>query len=222
MSNLDFASMLKYWPLFLRGALSTVEFTIGAVMIGVVLGTIAALMKMSKVGVVSFIGKAYIEIIRGTPSLVQLFIIYFGISQVLDMNIPKFYAAVFALGINSGAYVAEIIRAGIEAVDRGQMEAARSLGMPHRMAMRYIIMPQAVKNILPALGNEFIVLLKESSIVSVIGASDLMRQQEIISSITYRPFEPLVVIAVIYFIMTLCLSKLIGVLERRLKAGDVR
>ncbi|SHE61817.1 amino acid ABC transporter membrane protein, PAAT family (TC 3.A.1.3.-) [Caldanaerobius fijiensis DSM 17918] len=222
MTNLDFASMLKYWPLFLKGTVSTIEFTIGAVIIGVILGILAAFMKMSRIKVISFIGKAYIEIIRGTPALVQLFIIYFGISQVLNLNIPKFYAAVFALGINSGAYVAEIIRAGIEAVDRGQMEAARSLGMPHGMAMRYIIMPQAIKNILPALGNEFIVLLKESSIVSVIGASDLMRQQEIISSVTYRPFEPLIVIAMIYFVMTLFLSKLMGMFERRLKAGDVR
>lgn len=222
MTNLDFASMLKYWPLFLQGTISTIEFTIGAVIIGVILGILAAFMKMSKVKIISFIGKAYIEVIRGTPSLVQLFIIYFGISEVLNLNIPKFYAAVFALGINSGAYVAEIIRAGIEAVDRGQMEAARSLGMPHGMAMRYIIMPQAIKNILPALGNEFIVLLKESSIVSVIGASDLMRQQEIISSVTYKPFEPLIVIAMIYFVMTLFLSRLMGIFERRLKAGDIR
>lgn len=222
MDLASFASTLKYWPLFLKGTVNTIEFTVGAVLIGIILGIVAAFMKMSKVKVISVIGKVYIDIIRGTPSLVQLFIIYFGISELTGLNIPSYIAAISALGINSGAYVAEIIRAGIEAVDKGQMEAARSLGMSSNTAMQYIIMPQAIKNILPALGNEFIVLVKESAIVSVIGASDLMRQSDIISSATYKVFPPLIVVAVIYFILTFMLSKLIGVFERRLKAGDSR
>src|SRR5690606_17635333 len=170
-----------------------------------------------------------IEVIRGTPLLVQIFIIYYGL-PLIGIKLPsisflgsggeEFISGIIALSINSGAYVAEIIRSGIQAVDKGQMEAARSLGMPYNMAMKHIIIPQAFKNILPALGNEFIVIIKESSIVSVIGIHELMYNANTVRGNTFRPLEPLIVAAVIYFILTFTLSKLLGIAERRMKVSD--
>ncbi|ABY95401.1 MULTISPECIES: amino acid ABC transporter permease [Thermoanaerobacter] len=219
--SINFLSMLKYSHLFVSGLLMTLKLTFLAVTIGVILGLIVALIKMSSIKPISFIGASYVEIIRGTPLLVQLLLIYNGLMQ-FGIDIPAFTAGVSALAINSAAYVAEIIRAGIQAVDPGQNEAARSLGMTHAMAMRYVIIPQAIKNILPALGNEFIVMLKESAIISVIGFADLTRQADIIQSITYKYFEPYIIIAAIYFIMTFIFSRLLGIFERRLRAGDTR
>lgn len=219
--TVDFLSMVKYTPLFISGLIMTLKLTFLAVTIGVLMGLFIALMKMSSIKPIKFVASSYIEVIRGTPLLVQLLLIYNGLMQ-FGMNIPAFTAGVSALAINSSAYVAEIIRAGIQAVDPGQNEAARSLGMTHAMAMRYVIIPQAIKNILPALGNEFIVMLKESAIVSVIGFADLTRQADIIQSVTYRYFEPYIIIAAIYFIMTLTFSKLLSLFERRLRAGDIR
>ncbi|MGI1690255.1 amino acid ABC transporter permease [Thermoanaerobacter uzonensis] len=219
--SVNFLSMLKYSHLFVSGLLMTLKLTFLAVTIGVILGLFIALIKMSSIKPLSFIGASYVEIIRGTPLLVQLLLIYNGLMQ-FGIDIPAFTAGVSALAINSAAYVAEIIRAGIQAVDPGQNEAARSLGMTHAMAMRYVIIPQAIKNILPALGNEFIVMLKESAIVSVIGFADLTRQADIIQSVTYKYFEPYIIIAAIYFIMTFIFSRLLGIFERRLRAGDTR
>ncbi|MDI3519647.1 MAG: arginine/lysine/histidine transport system permease protein [Caldanaerobacter sp.] len=219
--TVDFLSMVKYTPLFISGLIMTLKLTFLAVTIGVLMGLFIALMKMSSIKPIKLVASSHIEVIRGTPLLVQLLLIYNGLMQ-FGMNIPAFTAGVSALAINSSAYVAEIIRAGIQAVDPGQNEAARSLGMTHAMAMRYVIIPQAIKNILPALGNEFIVMLKESAIVSVIGFADLTRQADIIQSVTYRYFEPYIIIAAIYFIMTLTFSKLLSLFERRLRAGDIR
>ena len=205
-----------------RGAWTTLVLTAGAVGLGIILGLIAALMKMCRFLPLRWLANAYIELIRGTPQLVQLFLLFYGLPQLIGVNIPEYFAAILALGINSGAYVAEIVRAGIQAVDYGQTEGAYSLGMKPGLTMRYIILPQAVKNILPALGNEFIALLKSSSIVSVIGMTDLMRKSDIIRSITYRSFEPLLTVALMYFIMTFTLSKLLNLYERRLKKNDSR
>lgn len=220
--QLDFSIIPQYIPMLLLGAWTTLILTAGAVGIGIVLGLIAALMKMCRFAPLRIIAKVYIELIRGTPQLVQLFLLFYGLPQLIGVNIPEYIAAILALGINSGAYVAEIIRAGIQAVDYGQTEGAYSLGMKPNLTMRYIILPQAVKNILPALGNEFITLLKSSSIVSVIGMADLMRKSDIIRSITYHSFEPLLTVALIYFIMTFTLSKLLNAYERRLKKSDSR
>ena len=222
MRNLDFTIIVKYIPMLLDGVKWTIILTLLAVSFGVLLGLITALMRMSRFKVISFIATCYIEVVRGTPIMVQLFLIYFGLPQVLGFNIPELISAVIALAFNSGAYVAEIIRAGIQAVDRGQTEASYSLGMNNTMTMRYIIIPQAIKNILPALVNEFITLIKESSVVSVIGLTELTRKATIISSITYKPFEPLIIIAGIYFIMTFSLSKFMGRIERRMKKSDYR
>ncbi len=204
--------------LMFNGLKVTLVVTLFAVLLGVVLGTVIALMRMSRKKVFNLIARAYTELIRGTPVLVQLLIIYFVVFQAFDIN--KTMAAVIAFAINSGAYVSEIIRAGIQAVSKGQMEAARSLGMPHRMAMKEIILPQAVKNILPALGNEFIVLLKETSIIGFIGGNDLMRAGNKIRSITYEATTPLIATAIVYLILTLTLSHILSRAERRMKNSD--
>lgn len=213
---LDFSFLSKYYMFFLVGAKNTVIIAAFSVLFGVVLGTLLALMKQSKIRILKSLSSAYIEFVRGTPLLVQLFIIYYG----LPINLSAILAGIVALSLNSGAYVAEIIRAGIEAVDKGQMEAARSLGMNHIESMRYVIMPQALKNILPVLGNEFITIIKESSIVSVIGIPEIMYNAETVRGNTFKPFEPLLVAAVIYFVLTYSLSKLVRHVERRLKTSD--
>lgn len=212
--------MSKYYSFFLDGAKFTIILAIFTVLFGVLFGVLLALLRLSKNKVLNFIATAYVEFIRGTPLMVQLFIIYFGLPNLIGFPLPDMLAAILALSMNSAAYIAEIIRAGIQAVDKGQMEAARSLGMNYGMAMRHIIIPQAIKNILPALGNEFIVVIKESSIVSVIGIGELMYNADTVRGNTYKAFEPLLIAALMYFIMTFTLSKLMGRLERRLKNSD--
>ncbi len=218
--SLDFSRVSAYSPLLVKGTVTTLELTLFSVLLGTVFGFITALFKMSRFKLLRALGNIYVELIRGTPLLVQLYIVYYGLPQLIGHDIPSFPAAIAALSFNSGAYVAEIIRAGIEAVDTGQMEAARSLGMSHGLAMRFVVIPQAIKNILPALGNEFVSLLKESATVSVISMGDLMRQADIIRAATYTAFEPLIEVALIYFVMTSIFSSLQRMLERRLKVGD--
>ncbi|ERI94157.1 putative arginine ABC transporter, permease protein ArtQ [Clostridiales bacterium oral taxon 876 str. F0540] len=205
---------------FLNGAKFTIILAFFTVLFGVVLGLLLALMRISKSKVLNLIASAYVEFIRGTPLMVQIFIIYYALPDLIGFNLPEMVSAILALSINSGAYVAEVIRAGIQAVDKGQMEASRSLGMPYGMAMRYIIIPQAIKNILPALGNEFITVIKESSVVSVIGIKELMYNADTVRGNTFRAFEPLIIAALMYFVMTFTLSKLMGKFERRLKKRD--
>jgi polar amino acid transport system permease protein len=212
---MDFSFLPKYYMYFVRGAGYTLLLTAMTVGLGLVGGTVLALMKLSHKKALKGFSTAYIEFIRGTPLLVQLYLVYYGLKDM-----PMLAAGVIAMSINSSAYIAEIIRGGINAVDKGQLEAARSLGMSHRMAFREIIMPQAFKNILPAMGNEFIILIKESAIVSVIGLHDLMYNADTIRGITFNPFGPLIVVAVIYFIMTFGLSNVMGVFERRLRVSD--
>ena len=219
----------KYHKFFLVGMKNSVLIALFAVLIGVLFGVLFALLKLSKNKVLKTIATIYIEFIRGTPLLVQLYIIYYGL-PMLGICIPKIpflgdsgndlLAGIITLSLNSTAYVAEIIRGGIEAVDKGQMEAARSLGLNHSMAMKSVIMPQAFKNILPALCNEFITIIKESSIVSVIGVPELMFNADTVRGNTFEPFAPLLIAAALYFIMTFTLSKLIGIVERRMKLSD--
>lgn len=205
----------------MQGAKLTILLAFFAVILGTVFGLVLSLMRLSTVKLLKVVATAYIEIIRGTPMLVQLYIIYYGLPS-MGIQLPDMVAGIVTLSINSSAYVAEIIRAGIEAVDKGQMEAARSLGMSRSMAMREIIIPQAFKNILPALGNEFIVVIKESSIVSIIGIHELMYNADTVRGNIFKPFEPLIVAAIMYFVMTFTLSKLMGIVERRLKVSDQR
>jgi arginine/lysine/histidine transport system permease protein len=219
MFILDFSFITKYYPFFINGAKFTIIISFFAVILGVVGGVIIALMKMSKNKILKGVSSAYVEFIRGTPSLVQLYIVVYGLPNA-GIHIPDIVAGVIALGINSSAYVAEIVRAGIQAVDRGQMEAARSLGMKEAKAMRYIIIPQAIKNILPALGNEFIVVVKESSIVSIVGIHELMYNADTVRSVLFKPFIPLVIAALIYFVITFTLSRIVRKFEGRLKLSD--
>lgn len=213
------------WKLLLKGLLVTLEVTFFAVILGILLGFLIGIIRSvhDKTGGLNFlnsISKLYITIIRGTPVVVQLLIINFVIFQ--SVNISKVLVAVIAFGVNSGAYVAEIFRSGIMSVDNGQMEAGRSLGLTYSQSMRSIIMPQAFKNVLPALGNEFIVLLKETSVCGYIALEDLNRAGEIIKGNTYDAFWPLIGVAVIYLVVVMGLTKLLTLLERRMRKSDSR
>lgn len=218
--NIDFSSLLPYIPLFFKGLLITIGFSLVTVLFGLLLGLPVALGRLSPKKVLSAPAGAYIEIILGTPSLLQLYLIAYGIPIAFGVSMPIFLAGVLALSINSSAYVAEIIRSGIQAVDKGQMEAARSLGLSYGQTMRKVIIPQAIKNVLPALGNEFVTIVKESSIVSIIGISDLMRVADIMKSQTFRIFEALIFAAVLYFVVTFSLSKGLRKLEKRWKSHE--
>ena len=196
----------------------TLYVTVVSGIIGVILGLVTAIMRLSKNKLIRYPARVYVEIIRGTPVVVQLTIIYFIVFS--SVAIDKSVVAFIAFGINSGAYVSEVIRAGIQAVDKGQMEAAKSLGMSNSMAMKEIILPQALKNILPTLGNEFIVLIKETSVMGFIGGMDLMRAGDKIRSITYQATVPLISAAIIYLIITISLSYLLTSLEKRWQKHD--
>lgn len=209
----------KYGFNYVKGAGYTILLAFVGVLAGAVLGTVLALMKLSKTKVFKWLSIIYIEYVRGTPLLVQIFLVYFG-SAALNLNINALTAGCLALALNSGAYVAEIIRAGINAVNKGQLEAARSLGMNQGEAMKFIILPQAIKNILPALANEFVTVIKESSVVSVIGVSELMFQAGVVQGASFKPFLPIVLVSVVYFILTFTLSRIIGVAERRMSTSD--
>ena len=210
--------IIKYWPLFLEGATTTVLLSFFSVIVGVGCGTLMALARLSQNKFLSKAAKVYIDIIRGTPLLVQLYLVYFGLATVLDLN--DFVSGVIAVSVNTTAYIAEIIRSGIQSVDKGQMVAARSMGMPKRMAMRQIILPQAMKNILPAIGNEFATLIKETSIVSLIGIHDLMYSSDTVRGATFTVFIPLLMTAFLYFVMTTTIAFFMDKLERKLQASD--
>lgn len=226
MSNLSFKFLEKYYPVFLEGIKFTLLVSLLAVVFGVIFGTILCFMKRSKLRIIRIplpkvIASIYIEFVRGTPLLLQIFIVYFG-STTFGFKFSPITACVIALSLNSGAYVAEIIRSGIDAVDKGQLEAARSLGMTQLKAMQYIILPQAIKNILPAIGNEFVTIIKESSMASAIGVAEITYAGKLVTGATYRNFEPLIVAAVCYFTLTFILGRLMAYVERRLKASDLR
>lgn len=203
----------------LEGLFHTVLIAFFAVIMGIVIGLLIALIRhyhdnTGKLKLLNGICKAYVNIIRGTPVLLQLMIIYYVIFK--SVNISIIIVGVLAFGINSGAYVAEIIRSGLISIDKGQMEAGYTLGLNYSKIMRYVVLPQAIKNVLPALGNEFITLLKETSAGAYIGILELTKASDIIASGTYDYFFPLIIIASIYLVMTLGLSKLVNLLERRL------
>ncbi len=216
------ANILKllatYWRVFLiDGVTKTLEFTCIAVILGVVLGILVAMLKMSKFKIIRFLVSVYIEVIRGTPILLQLYVFYFVLPQLLPfLNLSQFMWVAIAMCVNSGAYVSEVIRSGIQAVDKGQMEAARSLGLSYGQAMTKIVLPQAVRNILPALGNEFIMILKETSLASTFFLGDLMTSHKIVSGATYLQLESLLIVGAIYLCITFPLSKLVGWFEKKM------
>lgn len=211
------------WQYITRGLWVTIQITVMAVLLGIVIGFIIAVIrsahdKTGKLKLPNAICKLYLTVIRGTPVVVQLLIIYFGIFA--SVNVSKTLVAVIAFGINSGAYVAEIVRSGIMSIDNGQLEAGRSLGFNYAQTMIYIIMPQAFKNVLPALGNEVIVLLKETSVSGYIAMEDLTKGGDIIRSRTYDAMMPLLAVALIYLAIVMLLEFAVGKLERRLRNSD--
>ncbi|MGC8971296.1 MAG: amino acid ABC transporter permease [bacterium] len=214
-----FPFLISILPFLGKGALMTIELTLISVGIGVIIGVFGGIARVSKNPIFLIPSTVYVEVIRGTPLLAQLFLVYFGLPS-LGINLPPFTAAVIAMGINSGAYVTEIFRGGIQSIEKGQMEAARSLGLSYIQAMRYVILPQAFRRILPPLGNEFVAMLKDSSLASTIAIAELMRVGREITSRTFRSFEVLAVVALLYLAITLPLSLLVRYTERRMSISD--
>lgn len=216
----------RYWQLFLIGLGQTLQLSLITVFAGCIIGFFVALLRLSsfkigKVKPLNLIAGTFVEIIRGTPILLQLYFFYFLLPKLLPvLELSKFACITVALCINSGAYVSEIIRAGIQAVDKGQTEAARCLGMSSSQTMIHVVLPQAVKNILPALGNEFVMMIKETSLASTFFVGELMTQFQTVSAALYLGIEPLIIVGAIYFIVTFTLSKGVLVLERRLSVGE--
>ena len=218
--NFDMNLVVNSFPLLLIGAGVTIQITVLSTAIGFVIGLIVGVARISNLRVLRMLAEVYVEFFRGTPLLVQIFLFYFALPVITGQRIDPFIAAISACGINSGAYVAEIFRAGIQSVDEGQMEAGRSLGMTWLQTMRYIIVPQAFKRVIPPLGNEFIAMLKDSSLVSVIGFEELTRRGQLIIAKTYGSFEIWMSVAVIYLVMTLTISRFVAYLERRYRVHD--
>ena len=216
--NLDFSFLLEHWQDYARSAWVTLELSFFGVLFGTLLGVIMALMRISRIWPIKFVASAYIELIRGTPMLVQILIIHYGLT-VIGVNLPAFMSGVVALTMNSSAYMAEVFRAGIQAIDKGQTEASRSLGMTNGMTLRYIILPQAFRNMLPAIGNEFIIIIKDSSLVSMIGIAEIIYTARTVQGVTFQPLAPLLVAAGLYFIITFTLANLLSWLERKLSTS---
>lgn len=218
--DFDFELVLNSLPLLLLGAGVTLEITLLSVGFGFLIGMVVGIARLAGSKLLRLGAAVYVDFIRGTPLLVQIFIIYFALPAIFKVRVDPFVAAIIACSINSGAYVAEIFRAGIQSIDKGQMEAGRSLGMSWQQTMRYIIMPQAFKRVIPPLGNEFIAMLKDSSLVSVIGFEELTRRGQLIIAKTYGSFEIWTTVALLYLVMTLTISRLVHYLERRYKIND--
>ena len=204
----------KYYTTYIDATVTTLKVSLIALLIGLLLGIVICLAKISTIKVLNVLATIYVEVIRNTPILVQIMIIYFALPEVISFT--PFMSAIIALSINSGAYVSEIFRSGILAIDKGQMEAGRSLGLSYFQTMKFIILPQALKNSLPALGNEFISLVKESSIVYFVGVADIMFAANTVKNATYETFGPYLIAAAIYFIITSVLSFLVKRLEKKL------
>ena len=224
--NLDFFSNIikilgKYWKVFLlQGVGYTLLLSAITVVCGAVLGLLLYLGRTARFKPLNWLVIAIVEVIRGTPMLLQLYIFYFLVPKVLPFHVTEFGSVAVGLVINSGCYVSEIFRSGIQAIDKGQTEAARSLGLNGRQTMMRIILPQAIKNILPALGNEFITVVKETSLASTFFVGELMTAYLKVKGNTYLTMECLTIVGVIYFVLTFILSKLLSAFERRLKAHD--
>ena len=213
--------LLKYGMNFLSGLGTTLLLALISVAIGCLIGAVVAIMRLSRSKLLGGVATVYTEIVRDTPLLLQLYFFYFLLPDLLPaLRLSKFTCIAVALIFNSGAYMSEVFRSGIQSIDRGQTEAARSLGLSASQTMIRIILPQAFKNVLPAMCNEFVAITKETSLASTFYVGDLMTQYQTISGKTYMVIEPLIIIGVIYFVVTFTMSKFIAVLERRLKTDD--
>ncbi|WMW22611.1 amino acid ABC transporter permease [Methanolobus mangrovi] len=218
--------IIKVLPDLVTGSMITIEITSFSLFFGMILGTISGLGKLSRKKMFKYPSIVYIDFIRGTPLLVQILLFYYGIPGLYSnatgnpLQIDPILAGIIVCSINSGAYIAEIVRAGIQSIDRGQMEAARSLGMNERLAMKEIILPQAFKRIIPPLGNEFIALLKDSSLLAVIGVHELLKTGQLYISRTFAAFPVYIAVALMYLILTIVISRIVAYSERRLGVSD--
>ncbi|KRL85923.1 amino acid ABC transporter permease [Lacticaseibacillus pantheris] len=217
-----FSFLKNYWQFFVTGVEVTIELAIVSIILGTVLGIMLAMAKRSKAWILSLLSKAFIGFIRDTPLLAQIYIVYIALPAVTGLSVPDFVTGAVALTLYSSAYIAEIIRSGIQSLPAGQSEAAASLGMTSRQAMRDIILPQAFKNILPALGNQFIGNVKDSSLVSVLGITDLMYQAQTVRGSTALGLQPILVASGLYLIMTWLLNRVLSYGERRMSVSDNR
>ena len=212
--------LVKYYPVYLSGLWGTLWISAVTVLFGALLGVLVALMRMSRFKLLRGISKAYIEVLRGTPILLQLYFFWIGLPKLVPFELSDTQCIVAALAVNASAFISEIIRAGIGAVDKGQWEAARSIGLSESHVMTHVIFPQAVKNILPALCNEFISTVKGTSLASVFFVGELMTSFKTVQSATFLALQSLTIVGVIYFMLNFVLSRLLGVLERRLTVSD--
>lgn len=221
------AQMADVLPKLIPGAGYTLGITVVAVTLGIFIGMIMALMKLSSVGILRLIANIYIEALRGTPLYVQIFLFHYGVASIIAVLVGgKFSFPIMVTGIvvpalNSGAYVAEIFRAGIQSIDRGQTEAARSLGMTKKQTMRYVVLPQAFKVVIPPLGNEFVMLLKDTSLLAAIGLTEIMKRGMIYTSVHFEPFATYLSVALVYFIITFTITRFINRYERSLNGNAV-
>ncbi len=227
-----FEKALEYWKLFLQGVACTVSLSALTVVFGFILALILAVRRMGRSRILKAIATVYVELFRATPMVVQVFVIFYvvfnGVKVLPNFKLfgfirfDRFFPAVVALSLNSGAYLSEIIRSGIQSIDIGQTEAARSLGMSGTQTMRHVILPQAIKNILPAIANEFVTIIKESAICYTIGVQDIMSAVNAVKGATYRMAEALIIATILYFCLTYPTSKIIAHFERKMSAGDKR
>lgn len=211
--------IVAFWPHFyyiIKGTGVTLQYSIISVFFGLIIGTLLAICKTADSKTLRIFASSYTSVFRGTPMLVQLSIIYFGLPGLLGLKLSVFVSGVIAFSLNSGAYVSEIIKAGINGVDKGQIEASKALGIPPILRMKDIILPQALRNILPALVNELINLIKESALISIIGGMDLMRRAQVVSAETYNYFAPMLTAAATYYILVMIVSIIAKILEKRL------
>ena len=231
LSVQGFQKILPYMSLFWQGMLCTLSLSAFTVIFGFILALLLSLMRMSRVKLLKAIATIYVEVIRATPMMVQLFLVYYVVMAPVSLpawklfgfiRFERFVPGVVALSLNSGAYLSEIIRSGIQSIDIGQTEAARSLGLTQGQNMRFIILPQAIKNILPAIANEFVTIIKESSICWTVGVQEIMSAVNSVKAATYTIAEALIVASCIYFCLTFPPSKIIQYFERRMRRGDVR
>ncbi|GAC91119.1 MAG: amino acid ABC transporter permease [Anoxybacillus sp.] len=218
MMDFRFNMIVEYAPFFLKGVLWTIGLSLIGILFGTILGLAIGLGKMVQNRLVRLPFDWYVHFFRGTPLFVQILLIHFGVMPIFTSQPNPLVSGAISLSLNAAAYIAEIFRAGIQSIDRGQMEAARSLGMTHVQAMRYIILPQAIKRMIPPLGNEFVVLIKDSSLAAIIAAPELMYWGRAMQGQYYRVWEPYLTVALIYLVLTLSLSKLLHRLERRYDA----
>ncbi|MEO1772816.1 MULTISPECIES: ABC transporter permease subunit [Enterococcus] len=229
---MDFSFLDKYFPYFISGTGVTIIISLVTVLLGTLIGLVMALMKLSKNKPLNWLANIYIEVLRGTPMLLQImigFLVLQGLFPsrdlevgVLTVDLGRLFPGMVVLSLNSGAYVAEIIRGGITAINYGQSEAAFSLGLRPSQTMRYVVLPQALRNILPPLGNEFITLIKDSSLLTAIGINELMGSAQIVISSSYIPLEPYFIAAALYFVMTFATSRLLNLWEKKLGKGYQR